>query len=354
LAAAKADFSIKDDQGKTPLHYLAALGSQSPLFFIRGIDQILVDAKVDLQAKDNDENTPAIIAAKTETRDVFDWLVKQGADLDITNNQGETGRLLMAHKKDAFPSGQGNAETDIFQAAREGNIAAATRLLKADPSLVNQTNQFQQTPLRLAAAWHQTNMAAFLESHGAMWDAGSAVLAGRTDELQKILKQNPQAARMKISDKGLLHIAAMNNDLTTAQLLVGANADVNAVDNWGVSPLGYALIQHHKEVEEFLRQHGAKENLFDVVYADDLKTAAALLKQDKSPANASTRKRISAVSVAVAAGRTNILRLLLKHRANIADDHAGLAANYNQPGCLALLIRAGAKLDKADRYEAQG
>ena len=38
LAKAKADFSIKDDQGKTPLHYLAALGGKQPLFFIRGID----------------------------------------------------------------------------------------------------------------------------------------------------------------------------------------------------------------------------------------------------------------------------------------------------------------------------
>lgn len=320
------------------------------MFFIRGIDQIFVDAKVDFQARDNEGNTPAIIAAKTGTKDVFDWLVKQGADLDLTNNQGETARLLLAHQKDSFPrSGPGNAETDIFQAAREGNIDAATRLLKADPTLVNQTNQYQQTPLRLAVTLHQTNLAGFLESRGAIWDAGSAVLAGRTNELEKILKHDPPAAGMKIFGKGLLHIAAANNDLTTAQLLVAAKAEVNAMDNWGVSPLGYARIKHHQEVEEFLRQHGAKENLFDAVYADDLNTVTTLLEPDQSLANASTNERISAVSVAVAAGRTNILRLLLKHGASVAEDHAGLAAYYNQPGCLALLIRAGAKLDQTDR-----
>ena len=349
LAAAKADFSIKDDQGKTPLHYLAAMGRQRPLFFIRGIDQIFVDAKVDFQVKDNEGNTPAIIAAKTETKDVLDWLVKQGADLDTTNNQGETARLLMAHNKDSFRSGPGNAETDIFQAAREGNIDAATRLLKADPSLINHTNQYQQTPLRLAVTQHQTNMTGFLKSHGAIWDAGSAVLADRTNELEKILKQDPQAAGMKIFGKGLLHIAAANNNLNTAQLLVAADADVNTVDNSGVSPLGYALIKHHKDIEEFLRQHGAKANVFDAVYADDLNTLATLLKQDKSLANASIREHLSAVSVAVAAGRTNILRALLKYGASVSNDHTELAAYYNQPGCLALLIRAGAKLDTIDR-----
>jgi ankyrin repeat protein len=350
LAKTGADFSARDNDGKTPLHYLAALGGQMPMIFIHGVDQIFVDAKVDFQARDNEGNTPAIIAAKTGTKDVFDWLVKQGADLDLTNNQGETARLLLAHQKDSFPrSGPGNAETDIFQAAREGNIDAATRLLKADPTLVNQTNQYQQTPLRLAVTLHQTNLAGFLESRGAIWDAGSAVLAGRTNELEKILKHDPPAAGMKIFGKGLLHIAAANNDLTTAQLLVAAKAEVNAMDNWGVSPLGYARIKHHQEVEEFLRQHGAKENLFDAVYADDLNTVTTLLEPDQSLANASTNERISAVSVAVAAGRTNILRLLLKHGASVAEDHAGLAAYYNQPGCLALLIRAGAKLDQTDR-----
>ncbi len=155
---------------------------------------------------------------------------------------------------------------------------------------------------------------------------------------------------MKILGTGLLHTAAANNDLPCARLLVAANADVNASDTWGVSPLGYALIKHHKEVEEFLRQHGARENLFDAVYADNLNTATALLEHDKTLANSSTRERISVVNVAVASGRTNILRMLLKHGANIADDYAGVAAYYNQPGCLALLIRADAKPDKPGNY----
>jgi ankyrin repeat protein len=353
LAAAKADFSIKDDQGKTPLHYLAALGSESPLFFIRGIDRIFVDAKVDFQANDNDGDTAAIIAAKTGTKDVFDWLVKQGADLDITNNQGETARLLMAHKKDSFPrSGPGNAETDIFQAAREGNIDAATSLLKADPALVNQTNQYLQTPLRLAVTQHQTNMVNFLETRGASWDEGSAVMAGRTDVLQTILKQNPSAVASKVLGRGLIHMAAASGDLSTVKILIEANCDLQSGDDRGLSPLGYALINKHQDVRELLLQHGARENFFDAVYANDLQTATVLLAKDKSLAKASDGEKFSAIDIAVAAGYTDILKLLLKNGAPIASAGRSpilLAVFYNQADALALLIRAGAKVDQIDQ-----
>lgn len=352
LARAGADLSAKDGDGKTPLHYLAGLGSQSPLFFIRGIDGVFAGAKVDFQARDNNGDTPLHIAAKTGTSDVFNWLVKQGASLDVTNNRGETSRLLMAHSKDSFPrSGRANVETDIFQAVREGNVDAATRLLNADPQLVNQTNQFKETPLRVAAVQHRTNMVGFLETHGAKWDAGSAVLAARNDVLPSLLQRDPAAVATKVLGKGLVHIAAANGDLNTAKLLIAANCDLLAQDDWGLSPLGYALIMNSNEMQTLLLRHGARENLFDAVYANDLKGASVLLERDKSLASSLTSRRVSGVEIAAAAGHTNILKLLLKRG---ADMNAGgrapiqLAAFHNQPQSLAVLIRAGARVNQAD------
>jgi ankyrin repeat protein len=364
LVKAGANLSAKDDQGKTPLHYLAALGNQKPLFFMHGIDDIFVAAKVDFDARDNDGNTPLLIAAKTGTHDVFDWLMKQGANLDATNNAGETPRILSARNPDPFARMNAQAaETDIFQAVRESKIDSATRLLNADAQLANQTNQFGQTPLRIAVTMHQTNMIAFLEAHGAKWDEVSAVMAGRADELQKILEQNPSAVSNMALGKGLAHVAAANGDVESLKVLIAANCDLQAKDSWGLSPLGYALIKKLADIEELLLQHGAKENFFDAVYADDLKTVSALLAQDKSLAKSQNKINASAVEITAAAGYGDILKLLLKNGAPV--DAAGssdgrnpfgvrnplhLAAFYNRTNELLILIRAGADVNLADRW----
>ena len=358
LAKAGADLSAKDDQGKTPLHYLAALGDQNPLFFIRGITNVFIAAKVDFQARDNDGNTPLLIAAKTGTHDVFDWLVKQGASLDATNNTGETPRISAVQNPDRFarPS-ESSAETDIFQAVRKGNIEAATRLLNADPQLANQTNVFQQTPLRLAAQLRQTNMTGFLETHGAKWDETSAVLASRPDALQAILKQRPSAVSTMTMGRGLIHIAVDDGNVEIVKILIAANCDLQAGDVWGLSPLGHALIKKHTEMQALLLQHGARENFFDAVYANDLPTATALLAQDKSLAIADNHGHISAMDVAAAAGYTNILKLLLKKSPALKSatsvdgpNPVHLAAYYDQTNALALLIHAGANVNQADQF----
>ena len=88
LVKAGANLSAKDDAGKTPLHCLALTGATLDL------DDEFIQANVDFQARDKNGNTPLHFAAKAGTRDCFDWLVKQGANLDATNNVGQTPRIL--------------------------------------------------------------------------------------------------------------------------------------------------------------------------------------------------------------------------------------------------------------------
>jgi ankyrin repeat protein len=95
LLEAGADPTIADDQGQTAFHYLAALGEERPMFFIRGIGDTLIAAKANVQARDNAGNTPLHIAAKAGTKDVYDWLIQHGASLDATNYAGQTPRQLM-------------------------------------------------------------------------------------------------------------------------------------------------------------------------------------------------------------------------------------------------------------------
>jgi ankyrin repeat protein len=354
LVDAGADISAKDNSGKTPLHYLAALGGQKPLFFIHDITNIFEARNTVYDARDNDGNTPLLIAAKSGTRDVFDWLVKKGASLDATNNAGETPRILSAQNPGRFPPPmQASSETDIFRAISDNDLGAAARLLRALPNLVNQTNQFYQSPLRYAVSRHKTNMIAFLESHGAKWDITTAVMAGRADMVGQLLKENPAAVNTTNFGCALVHIAAENQSESILKLLLDAGASLDATDAWGLSPLGHALIAKAAGARELLLRRGARENFHDALYADDLPVVASQLENDRALLNQG--KPVLPIEIAAACGYTDILKLLLKKHALLDSKEPGkgpfplhFAVFFNETNPVALLLRAGADVNKID------
>jgi ankyrin repeat protein len=361
LAKAGADLSAKDDQGKTPLHYLAGLGgpSQSSLFFVHNIGDTFIAAKVDIEVRDNDGNTPLLVAAKTGTHDVFNWLVKQGAGLDETNNSGETPRLLAAHDKNPFAHLRSNnsPDTDVFQAVREGKIEALTALFRADPKLVDETNLFGQTPLRAAVMAHCTNVVEFLIQHGARWDAVSAAMLGHVGPLKEILARQPgEITNATLYGSSLLHPAAAQDSGETVQVLIAAGGDVQAQNRRGISPLGVALLHHQPQNADLLRKRGATENFFDAVFLDRRDIAAALLAEDKSLARATNAAGVAVAEIAAATGHKNVLGLLLDkgvslNYTNRRDGRTLLhaAAFFNQSNTAALLLRRGAKVGISDQ-----
>ena len=353
LVAAGADLAAKDDRGKTPLHYLAALGNESPMFFIRGIGDTFVLAKVDVNARDNDGDTPLHIAARTGTRDVYDWLIKQGCSLDATNNAGETPRQLAVHSTNPFSHFSFNADTDIFQAIREGKQESVAAILKSSPDLLNQTNQFGQTPLLAAAQARRTNIVDFLDAQGARWDPASAVLMGRTQALQKSITQQPPLVR----DGSALRLAAANGNVSAAEILLAAGADLTTPDPAGLSPLGIALVHHHDDVAALLLRHGATKNIFDAVFCDDTETAAALIDKHESSIFAGNAAGVSVAEIAAACGRVKTLSWLLDKGVspNFQSQSSGrsllhAAAAYDQTNTAQLLVQRHAKLAAADNF----
>jgi ankyrin repeat protein len=352
LVAAGADLSAKDDQGKTPLHYLAALGSEKPMFFIRGIGDTFTLAKVDINARDNDGDTPLQLAAKTGTQDVYDWLVKQGASQDVTNSAGETPRQQALRSTNVFSEFRLNPDTDLYQAVRDGKLESVAAILKSEPDLLNKTDQlFRQTPLHLAVQTHRTNIVNFLDKQGAQWDPDSAVLAGRMDVLRNLIAQQPGLA----TDGSLLGLAAANGNVPAAELLLAAGSDLKATDSTGLSPLGNALAQRHSDVADLLLKHGATENIFDAVFANDAETAAALIDKDRSLVSATNSDGVSVGEIAAATDNQKTLKLLLDKGVspNFKNPDTGktllhAAAAYNKTNTAELLIQRRARLDVAD------
>jgi ankyrin repeat protein len=312
---------------------------------------------VEVSARDHQGDTPLHIATRTSTSDVIDWLVGRGASLDATNNAGETPRVLAAHNTNPFARLRFGSEMDIFSAAREGKVEAVATLLKADPTLANQTNMFWQTPLRSAVQAHRTNVVEYLEQHGAHWDAVSAVLAGRAEVLKGMLAREPGIITNALRGSTLLHLAAAEGNMEITRLLLGAGAEVRASDDLGLSPLGTALQSHRTEVVALLRVHGASENVFDAVYAGQLATLTALLSKDKSLARATNGAGLSVVEIAADTDHTDVLKLLLSKGApaSVANGREGRtplhsAVIHNRASTAEVLIRQGAEVEAVDRY----
>jgi ankyrin repeat protein len=351
LVVAGADLSIKDGQGRTPLHYLAALGNQSPMFFLRGIGDTFLLAKVDLSARDNAGDTPLHIAARTGTRDVYDWLIKQGCDPDVANNAGETPRQLAMQSPNPFSFFHFNPDINIFEAIREGKLQSVATILKSEPDSLNQTNQFGQTPLLLAAQTRHTNIVDYLDTHGVRWDPTSAILMGRTGIVRQLIAQNAQLAR----DGSLLRLAAGHGSVADVKILLAAGADVKATDSDGLSPLGIALRQRHGGVALLLAEQGATTNIFDAVSCRAVGTAAALINGDNSLVLMTNAVGFSVAEVAAACGDEKTLKLLL-HKGvspNFQNPITGESLLYEAAGCdqtntAQLLIQRHARLDPVD------
>jgi ankyrin repeat protein len=72
----------------------------------------------------------------------------------------------------------------------------------------------------------------------------------------------------------LLIIAARDDIRESVELMLGAGADINTVDQYGNTPLMYAAGFGHEKVVRFLVQHGAKVNVVNEADGTPLMWAA--------------------------------------------------------------------------------
>jgi ankyrin repeat protein len=350
-----ANLSLPDRNGQTPLHYFAALGGQSPLFFIRDSGNIFLRTKADFQARDSDGNTPLHVAIKSGTWDVYDWLREHGASLDVTNNAGLTPRRLVMDSGDPFAWSKMNADTDIYWAIREDKLEAVIAIVKAEPGVVNKFNLFGETPMKEAVQLRRTNIVEFLDQHGGEWDCFSAITMGRTDVLSHLISQQPWTVTDRYDGETLLHLVAANGNVAAVDVLVKAGADLQAINSFGLSPLGEALECRHDEVAELLVKHGAAKNIFDAAVAGDGEAVAGLIAKDRSLLSSVNAQGVSVAEIAAAADNVKTLRLLLDQGVSpdFRDQRLGksllhIAAAYNRPENVKLLIARGANVDVFD------
>ncbi|OPB40459.1 hypothetical protein A0O28_0005380 [Trichoderma guizhouense] len=316
----KDDISLKDRFGWTCLHLAAIYGHKDLLTCI------IEDCGADINIGDNDSRTPLHLAIENKSLPAIPLLIEAGAQLDAKSKDGstplhiavkeiETVRLLLESGADKEATDL-EGRTPLYQALADGTIEVATLLVDEGANVATAAKD-GRTPLHMALS---------LGSKG----FGIAKRLLQSDSIKAA-----DYAKAKAKDEATpLHIAAEHGPSEAIELLHRLGANVDALDDFGQTPLLISIYKKKWEIAELLIKAGAN------VDADEREGYAPLFG-------------------AVAGGSDRIVQLLLKAKVDVdAVDEDGysplhLAVSQNEVNILQQLLKAGAKIDAVSEYRNQ-
>jgi ankyrin repeat protein len=162
-----ADANAKDDGGKTPLMYAAAVGSIDAVKF-------LIDKGADVNAQ-NESGLTALMLAATDLPKVR-LLVDRGANVNATTKLGRTA---------------------LFLAAMSDDSAAIVRLLVTKGADLKATDMFRNTMLNAAAAGNDTETIHLVIDAGV--DVNAAATTGLTPLMLAAGQSNIRAVKLMLA-----------------------------------------------------------------------------------------------------------------------------------------------------------
>jgi ankyrin repeat protein len=183
---------------------------------------ILIQKGVDLNAIDQDGNTPIIVASSIGNKDIVDLLLTHGADVNAGATQGWTAlisaskagwtdiaEMLISHGANVNAS-FGPGYTPLMAASYSGNERLVKHLIKKGAD-VNRRFDFSKSE----------------DNKPGVWTALTCAVIEGNAEICKILLEN--------------------------------GADLNIVDQDGKTPLMFAKEKRMAEITEILKKHGARD-----------------------------------------------------------------------------------------------
>lgn len=382
--------------GDTPLHCAVA----SPYPKRKQIIEALIRKNAALNEKNKDFLTPLHIATDHSYYDAMDILLRHSARVNSLDGLGQTAlhrcarednvqaaKILLSYNVDPSivslqgysasavatenvlkilqdpPTGPEDAEVQLLEASKSGDLAAVERILQANPHSVNcrDLDGRHSTPLHFAAGYNRVPVVEYLLSHG---------------------------ADVHAKDKGglvPLHNACSYGHYEVTELLVKHGASVNVADLWKFTPLHEAAAKGKCEIVRLLLRHGAdatKKNRdgatpLDLVrdgdqdVADLLRGNSALLDAAKKGNLARVQRLVTVDNINcrdaqgrnstplhLAAGYNNleVAEFLLERGADVnAQDKGGLiplhnASSYGHLDIAALLIKYNTVVNATDKW----
>lgn len=271
LATDPSLVNAKNEEGISPLY--AAVWSDH-----EAVVEFLLSKGADVHFRDeasNEGSTPLHLTAITsEKKKIAELLIAKGADVNAkrkrdnatplhdaaAHGHAEVVKVLLANKAivDAKDNG---GQTPLYFAAGEGH-KEIVELLLAKGADINVTVGKVDTPLLAALLDKNIEVAELLIAKGAKLDIFSATALGKIDQIKRLLKADPALVRAT-GDDGMtpLHVAVLVGQKNSVETLLANNADVNARDKDGQTPLALAespFFGEKKDIAELLRRHRTK------------------------------------------------------------------------------------------------
>ncbi|GAA6027238.1 hypothetical protein JCM8097_002513 [Rhodosporidiobolus ruineniae] len=218
---------------------------------------------------------------------------------------------------------------DVHRLAREGNAALLRMALQDNPELVASIDSDSRTPLQNALSTLPPSVGCV----EACLDAFNHIDDGGFGEKQRIkVLENGDG----VGNTALMQ-AATSGNLEIVTLLLGAGADVHALNNKGVTALHYAASKGHVSIGRLLISKGADVNARDKANQLPLHRAATtgsipfvhLILQSKSP------------------NKPEKPRLNLQDRAGNTPLHLAIESGHAE--CAVVLIEGGADRERGDQ-----
>ncbi|TAK58171.1 MAG: ankyrin repeat domain-containing protein, partial [Bacteroidetes bacterium] len=219
-----------------------------------------IEAKLDVNAKDDDELTPLFIAAMADSKEIVGMLLAAGARVDAEDQSGKTA---------------------LHYAAINGNKEMISMLLAAGAE-VNAKTERDITPLHYAALCASPEIVNLLLEHKAEVNTKTTYKTSLFSLVMKTLAQglgtrfgifklfqsnmavvDAQVDRAQEVDLTPLHFAASNGSPGVVQLLVERNAAIEAPSSMKSTPLHVALRANRDTIALYLLSRKANVNAQD-------------------------------------------------------------------------------------------
>ncbi|WP_456201480.1 ankyrin repeat domain-containing protein [Wolbachia endosymbiont of Protocalliphora sialia] len=265
----------QDKDDKKPLDLAVEAGRLN-------VAKLLLDRGASVNAKDKNDRTPLDLATKG---DMIELLKRAQMDqgLSINAREGTFDKVedLIAQGAN-LEAKDNNDNTPLHNACNNGHFNVAKYLIEKGASL-KAKNKDNKTPLELADHKGYINIVEMIKQiqSGLDEELLSAVKNGDPNKVDDLVSHGASLEVKDSNGNTLLHYASQNGHLKVVEYLIEKGASLKAKNKDGNTPLDLAVKEN---IKEFLKkaQSGLNKELLAVVNGDDLNRVKALVSQGAS------------------------------------------------------------------------